>query len=151
MILPSHTRQHRKFYVVTLSILLALFCFRVLAQLLQAYIDLPFLPTFSSWQSGTVPYKILLASQILIIVIYGWILERILTNRVQPSRRQGWGFFIVGLIYFIVMALRLFIGLTSLSEHNWFNSYLPIFFHFVLSGFLIVVGYFHLEATARRL
>ncbi|MDP1682088.1 MAG: hypothetical protein Q8L39_09995, partial [Burkholderiales bacterium] len=62
-----------------------------------------------------------------------------------------WGFFIVGLIYFIVMGLRLFIGLTGLSEHNWFSSYLPIFFHFVLSGYLIVVGYFHLEATAHRL
>jgi hypothetical protein len=149
--MPGQTRQHRKFYVVTLSILLALFCFRVLAQLLQRYIELPFLPPFEAWQSGAVPYNALLVSQVLIVVFYGWILQRFLTNRIQPSRRQGWIFFIIGLIYFLVMAGRLFIGVTGLSGHHWFRSYLPILFHFVLSGYLITVGYFHLQSTARRL
>lgn len=144
----SITKYSRQFYVLTLSILLTLFCFRVLAQLLQAYVELPFLPPFNSWQSGAVPYKALLASQILIILFLGWILWRILTNRVQPSRRQGLGFFIIGLIYFIAMALRLFIGLTDLSENHWFHSYLPTVFHFVLSGYLMVVGHFHLQAPA---
>jgi uncharacterized membrane protein len=68
----------------------------------------------------------------------------------RPSRKQGWVFFIIGLIYFLVMAVRLFVGLTGLSGHYWFRSYLPTLFHFVISGYLIVVGYFHLQATARR-
>lgn len=146
--MPRITKYSRQFYVLTLSILLTLFCFRVLAQLLQAYVELPFLPPFNSWQSGAVPYKALLASQILIILFLGWILWRILMNRVRPSRRQGLGFFIIGLIYFIAMALRLFIGLTDLSENHWFHSYLPTVFHFVLSGYLMVVGHFHLHAPA---
>jgi hypothetical protein len=141
---------HHKIYVVTLSILLALFCFRVLAQLLQLYIEVPFLPPFEAWQSGAVPYKGLLVSQILIIVFYGWILQRFAAGRMRPSRKQGWVFFIIGLIYFLVMAVRLFVGLTGLSGHYWFRSYLPTLFHFVISGYLIVVGYFHLQATARR-
>lgn len=149
--MPGQTGYHRKFYVVALSILLALFCFRALAQLLQRYVELPFLPPFDAWQSGAVPYNALLVSQILIIVFYGWILRRIATNRQQPSRRQGWVFFIVGLIYFFVMVARLFIGVTGLSEHYWFRSYLPTLFHFVLSGYLIVAGYFYLQVTARRL
>ena len=148
---PGQTKHHRKLYVVTLSILLALFCFRVLAQLLQRYIDLPFLPPFDSWQSGAVPYSALLASQIVIIIFYGWILRRIVMNRIQPSRRQGWLFFIIGLIYFLVMVARLVVGLTDFSDHYWFHSYLPTLFHFVLSGYLIVVGCFHLQDTARRL
>ncbi len=140
----------QKRLIVTLSVLLALFCFRVLAQLLQHYLALPFLPPFDAWQSGAVPYGILLASQILIIAIYFWILMRIMTNRMQPSRRQGWIFLFIGIIYFLAMVLRLAIGLTGLSDHHWFRSYLPILFHFVLASYLIVVGVFHFQATARR-
>jgi len=140
----------RRIFIIILSILLALFCFRVLAQLLQRYLELPFLPPFEAWQSGAVPYEALLASQILIVAFYVWILRRIVSNRIQPSRGQGRIFLITGLIYFSVMTARLFIGLTGLSEHYWFRSYLPTLFHFVLSGYLIVVGYFHLQATAQR-
>lgn len=142
-------KRHRKRYVVTLSILLVLFCFRVLVQLMQRYIELPFLPPFDAWQSGALPYNALLAAQILIVVFYAWILWRMVSNRMQPSRRQGWLFLIIGLIYFSVMASRLFIGVSGLSEHYWFRSYLPTLFHFILAGYLIVVGYFHLQATAR--
>jgi hypothetical protein len=144
----AQTRHHR-IYVIALSILLALFCFRVLAQLLQLYIDIPFLPPFEAWQSGAVPYKGLLAAQILIIVFYAWILRRFASGRIRPNRKPGWIFFIIGLIYFLVMAVRLFVGLTGLSEHYWFHSYLPTLFHFVISGYLLVVGYYHLQATAR--
>lgn len=146
--MPGQAGHHREFYVVTLSILLALFCFRVLAQLAQAYLDLPFLPPFSSWQSGAVPYGALLASQVLIIVFYGWILRRILTDRAPLSRRQGRVFLTFGLVYFVVMLLRLVIGLAGLSEHYWFHSYLPTIFHFVLSAYLIMAGYFYLQTTA---
>jgi len=140
----------QKFHVVTLSILLGLFCFRVLAQLLQRYLALPFLPPFAAWQSGAVPYETLLATQLLIVFIYAWILLRIVTNRMQPSRRHAWLFSMVGYTYFIIMTMRLAIGFTGLSEHYWFQSYLPILFHFVLSSYLIVVGHFHIQATARQ-
>lgn len=148
--MKEHTGYHRKFYVFTLSILLALFCFRVVAQLLQRYLELSFLPPFDAWQSGAVPYGVLLASQILILYFCIWILWRILSNRILPSRRQGWIFFVIGLIYFMTMIARLAIGLTGLSEHHWFHSYLPTLFHFVLSGYLIGVGCFHLQATEQR-
>lgn len=148
MILSGLPTRHRKRYVAILAILLALFCFRVLAQLLQSYVEMPFLPPFDAWQSGAVPYSALLASQILLIVFYGWILVRMLTNQLLPSRRQGWAFLIFGLVYFVAMSARLIIGLAGLSEHHWFHSYLPTFFHFVLAAYLIVVGYFHLQATA---
>ena len=148
--MADRTWPSRRLHVVILAILLALFCFRVLAQLLQRYQALPFLPPFDAWHSGALPYGVLLASQALIIAFYAWILLRITTNRLRPSRRQGWLFFNVGLIYFIVMAVRLVIGLTGLSSHHWFRSYLPTLFHFVLSSYLIVVGHFHIRSTTRR-
>ena len=38
-----------------------------------------------------VPYGALLASQVVIIAFFSWILLRFITNRVQPSRRTGQG------------------------------------------------------------
>lgn len=140
---------NRQFYVVILSILLALFCFRVLAQLLQLYTFIPLLPPFNAWQSGAVPYGGLLASQILIIAFYGWILWRLASGRLRPNRRAGWAYFSVGLIYFLVMVVRLFVGLTGLSSHYWFYAYLPTLFHFVISGYLLVVGFYHLTNAQR--
>jgi hypothetical protein len=148
--MTEHAWPPRSFYVPTLSILLGLFCFRVLAQLLQRYLELPFLPPFAAWHSGALPYGVLLASQVLIIAFYVWILSRIRTNRIHPNRRQGRIFFFIGLVYLLVMVMRLAIGLAGLSEHHWFRGYLPTLFHFVLSGYLIVVGHFHIQATARK-
>ncbi len=136
-------------YVAVLSFLLTLFCFRVLAQLMQRYLDLPFLPAFAAWQSGAVSYSTLLASQILIIGFYAWLLWRIVTNRVFQNRKWAWVLLIMGLIYFGAMVARIAIGLTGFSEHYWFRGYLPSFFHLVLSSYLIVVGYLQLQ-TARR-
>jgi hypothetical protein len=150
LILSDHQFAGRRpHYAAILAVLLALFCLRVLAQLVQACAELPFLPPFEAWQSGAVPYELLLVSQVLIIMIYAWILRRIWTNKIRANRRMGWVFLLVGLIYFAVMALRLVIGLAGLSAHHWFHSYLPTFFHFVLAGYLIVVGSFHLHGAAR--
>lgn len=148
--MTGQAKQNHKFYVTVLTILFSLFCFRVLAQLVQAYIELPFLPPFDIWQSGAIPYRFLFSTQVLIIALYGWILWRFVTNRASPSRKQGWAFLLIGLIYFLIMALRLVIGLTGLSEHYWFRAYLPTLFHFVLSAYLIIVGYFHLQPTVQR-
>lgn len=142
--------KHRQVYVTVLSVLLALFCFRVLAQLLQLYTNVPFLPPFDAWQSGAVPYKGLLISQALIIVVYGWILRRLASGQLRPNRRVGWAFFVVGLVYFLSMVARLFIGLTGISDHYWFHSYLPTLFHFVISSYLLVVGSYHLKTAQRQ-
>lgn len=139
----------RKLTVATLSILLALFCFRVLAQLLQYFLALPYLPPFGAWHSGALPYGLLLTLQLLIIAIYADILRRIATNRMRLRLWQGKLFLVIGLIYFLAMITRLAIGLSGLSDHLWFRSYLPTLFHFVLSGYLIVVGYFHLQIAVK--
>lgn len=144
--MTKQAKNRASLFVLVLSILLSLFCLRVLAQLLQWYFDLPLLPEFNAWQSGALPYQYLLPSQIFIIAVYGWILWRIATLRASPRRRQGWVFLSIGLVYFLAMALRLAIGVGGLSEHYWFHSYLPIFFHFVLSAYLLIVGLFHLQA-----
>ncbi len=143
------TTSNQTRYAIVLATLLALFCFRVLAQLLQRHFELPFLPPFAAWHSGVLPYNALLATQILIVALLAWVLRRLVSRRLQPSRGQGLVFLLIGLVYFLVMAVRLFVGVTGMSEHYWFRSYLATLFHFVLSGYLIVLGHFHLRTTAR--
>ena len=43
--------------------LLLLFFFRVAAQLIQAYSPVTSLPPFETWQSGALPYPLLVSSQ----------------------------------------------------------------------------------------
>ncbi len=131
-------------YGAVLWILLGLFCFRVVAQLIQSYFSIELLPAFDAWHSGALPYHYLVITQVLIIFLYGYISVRFTNRSVVPNRKLGNIFFYTGLIYAIVMLARLFIGL-FVSSSAWFHAYLPIFFHFVLAAFLIVVGMFHLK------
>ena len=59
----------RASYSRILWALLALFCARVLGQLLVATSGVSFLPPMEEWFSGLIPYTRLLASQLVIIVL----------------------------------------------------------------------------------
>ncbi|MDE0207469.1 MAG: hypothetical protein OXP66_15765, partial [Candidatus Tectomicrobia bacterium] len=53
--------------LVVMSMLTALFVLRVCAQLVQALYPVGWIPEFEAWQSGVLPYPVLLASQFGII------------------------------------------------------------------------------------
>jgi hypothetical protein len=59
----------RRYFWVLIALLL-LFCLRVLGQILVAFFKVSFLPPMEKWFSGLLPYPELLATQILIIVLY---------------------------------------------------------------------------------
>ena len=92
-----------------LWILLSLFTLRVLGQLLVVAGIAPFLPSLDDWQSGLLPYPVLLSSQILI-------LGTLATACVQFSRGQGYfvrrrrlfatPLWLVGWFYAIGMVVR---------------------------------------------
>ncbi len=133
-------------YAKVLWVLLGLFCFRVIAQLLQLVFDSPFLPPFDTWYSGALAYPYLLVSQILIISIYSYICFQFTKGSVTPSNRMGILFLAIGGVYASFMLGRLLIGQLFTSS-TWFHAYIPIFFHFILALFLIVVGIFHVRNT----
>lgn len=113
---------------------------RVLAQLGQVFFEIPFLPPFEAWHSAVVPYWMLLLVQILMVIVMIRVVSRISANRARPGRRVALLWLVLGLIYFLSMAARLALGLTVLSSHFWFSSYLPTAFHLVLATFVVVVG-----------
>lgn len=134
-----------------LWLLLAMFCFRVLAQLLQWRFYVEFLPPFAAWHSGALPYGVLFASQLLIIVVMSRICYSFSQGSVVARRNVGLTLLVFGAVYFLLMLGRLFLGLFVLPEHSWFGQTLPAVFHLVLAIFLLFVGHYHFSHTGRRM
>ena len=68
---PSDTAtmptNHTRTQVAILQLLTALFICRVLVQLIQYTIDVDALPEFERWQSGALPYGVLVVLQLSIV------------------------------------------------------------------------------------
>ena len=69
--------------------LLLLFFFRVAAQLIQAYSPVTSLPPFETWQSGALPYPLLVSLQLIILVACGRVVWSFLSGTVVPSGKKG--------------------------------------------------------------
>lgn len=127
-------------YFPWLLVLLGLFVFRTLAQLVQSVYPVPFLPPFGAWHGAVMPYPLLVIIQVVIIVALTIILWRVRSDAIVPSQWKYRVCFILGGIYFSFMAFRLFAGLTFLSDHPWYSRSLPAFFHVVLASFILLLG-----------
>jgi len=120
-------------------LLFSLFVFRVIAQIVVALVDVPFLPPFDAWYSGA----LVLVFQLAIIIIMFVVILKIAKNKLRPHRKLGRWLLILGSIYFFVMLIRLTVFWFSLSDLVWFNRPIPAFFHLVLALFVLSVGGYH--------
>src|SRR5262245_26017054 len=136
----------------TLWILMALFCLRVLGQVLVEFLRVPFLPPSEEWFSGIIPYPRLLASQILIIALQAKI-------GIDFSRQSGWsyrprrlaGLFLLtsGTVYLAVMIIRYVVRMGLYPHERWTGGSIPIFFHWILAIYVLAVGYHHWRQSAQ--
>lgn len=141
-------QNHKKFsrtYGKWLIALLSLFGFRVGAQLLQQIRPVTFLPAFEKWQSGTIPYWVLVISQVIIFFVCLRTVMKFMGGQVHPNQKFGKFCIILGGVYLFVMIFRFAVGLTIAPEHSWFGATIPTFFHMVLASFLLMVGQFHFK------
>jgi len=132
-------------------LLLLLFSFRVIAQLLQYFFNLSFLPPFESWDSNTLPYGILIVVQLLIVFVLLKTIYKISLDKIKPNMKIGNTLITFGALYFLIMFFRLIAGLTIFNYVKWFSYPIPSFFHLVLASFLILFGYFHLSTSEGEL
>jgi hypothetical protein len=127
-----------------LRLLLFLFVLRVLGQLLVALGCGSWLPPMSSWQSGLLSYPQLLASQVLIIILY----ERVCRDFSRregfffdaPGRGAGLFLLVFGALYFFSMLVRYALTMALWPERRWTGGTIPILFHLVLATFILLVG-----------
>lgn len=135
-----------------LWVLLTLFIFRVLGQIIVLFFAPSFLPSMEEWFSGLVPYPYLLTSQILIIALM------IKMTRDVQARRNFWGtpehwlgeaLVSFGIVYLSVMIIRYSIRMTLYPLERWTGGSIPIVFHWVLASFVLIIGMFHLRNSSK--
>jgi len=130
----------------SLWILLFLFVLRVLGQLLVLLGWGSFLPPMEEWYSGLLPYPLLLPAQILIILLYGKVCLDFTRGRgffVSPRRGLRSGLLILGSVYLTVMIVRYVLRMGLYPAERWTGGSIPIFLHWVLATFLLLVGGYH--------
>lgn len=118
---------------------------RVAAQLLQRVHPHDGLPAFDSWHSAAVPYPLLVATQIAILILFAWIARGARRGTLRRRPRLGAWLRTLGLLYLAAMLARLTLGASLLSGHYWFDKPLPTLFHLVLAGYLLVLAGYHLD------
>ena len=130
--------------------LLFIFILRVLGQMFVAAGWRGFLPPMKEWYSGLIPYPWLVVCQIAIIIVYAKICLDFSRGQVVLQRGFGKWLLIFGSIYLAVMILRYVLRMTFHSEARWFGGTIPIFLHWVLATFLLLVGNFHWKHSSRE-
>ena len=88
------------------------------------------------------PYPVLLTTQVAVIALLLRVLFLVRANAVRPASWKHNACFILGGVYFAVMAFRLVAGLTFLADVEWFSHTLPALFHVVLTTFILLFGHY---------
>lgn len=145
MSLPGTLEEPRRIAPVLWS-LLVLFVARVVGQVLVVFAGVEWLPPMAQWYSGLLPYRYLLPAQIAIIALMA---------KICLDFTRGWGFFVAprrffavhwlwfGYVYLAAMIARYPLHMIRHPEARWFGGTIPIFFHWVLATFVILVGLSH--------
>lgn len=114
--------------------------------MLVAFVGVSWLPPMEAWYSGLMPYPYLLPSQFLIIALYSKVCLDFTRGEgffVRPRPVFGRGVLVFGYLYLVSMIVRYIIRMSLYPEARWFGGVIPIFFHWVLAGFIIAFGQYH--------
>ena len=120
------------------------FLMRVLAQIFVGIYSPSYLPKMEMWYSGLLPYPILLTYQMFMytcMVIFNFCFymgKGPLFYFLNPSTQRYFVYF--GLIYFVLMVIRFIVHKVKDPETRWPRGTIPIFFHFFLSTYIILMG-----------
>ena len=129
-----------------LALFILLFALRVAAQVLVVARAPSWLPPMTHENWNLVPYRILLPSQLVILVLMCFILQGVrLELGVFGERRAALGLFLIAAsaLYALIMAARYVVRMARKPEARWFGGAIPIVFHMVLAAFLLTWGLYH--------
>jgi len=126
-----------------LRLLFLLFALRVGAQLLQSWRPVDWLPVFDAWQSGTLPYSWLLGMQTFMLATMMVIQRRVASGQLVPRSAVGEALLSIGAAYLAFSLFRLGAAVGFAQGHPFWGAWLPAVFHLVLSGWVLLLGWYH--------
>lgn len=121
---------------------------RVVGQLVVVLRAPRWLPPMHQWQSGLLPYPLLLAGQVIVLTLMARIsldFTRGTGIFVQPYPGRGQYVVWFSVVYFGSMVLRYVIRMARRPDQRWFGGTIPIVFHSVVAAFLFVFGMYHAQ------
>jgi hypothetical protein len=104
------------------------------------------LPPMEQWQSGLVPYRTLLFSQIVVLTLMSWCAADFYRGRgvfVDPKWEPAWILLALSYTYAGGMVVRYVIRMARYPDQRWLGGTIPIVFHTVVAAYLFVFGSFH--------
>jgi len=122
-----------------LTMLQCLFLGRVLGQILARAYAPSWLPANEQWESGFLPYPLLLSAQVVILIAMS------VHTRAAWQRGGRWyvtmrnteeSLRLLAVFYALAMALRYVLTMVYAPELRWFGHLIPIAFHFVLAAYV---------------
>lgn len=121
----------------------ALFFLRVLGQVYVGLYAPDWLPPWSEWYSGLLPYPLLLPAQILLLA-WMTVISYDNTRRAgqfyveseRVRRRLRW----IATLYAGVMLARYVVTMALQPEMRWLHGTIPIVFHLVLAGYIAALA-----------
>jgi hypothetical protein len=120
-----------------------LFLARVIGQAVQRWWPQTWLPPFERWQGSSLPYWLLLSSQIVILIL----MFRGCRRAWHGTRRSavvGKWLLAFGLIYMGLALARLAVGAFFQDAPVWYKAWISGVFHVVLAGYLLAYAGYHL-------
>ena len=128
----------RALYVTLLALLFVLFVLRVLGQILAATSAPTWLPPMARWYSGLMPYRYLLPTQIVFIVVMLAMMAGVARGVAALGPQAGRWIVWASYLYALGMVVRSVRYAVAAPERR--GVLIPIIFHFVLAAFLFVYG-----------
>jgi len=142
----SASRVHCRRTALTLWTLLALFSLRVAGQALVVFAGVSWLPPLDQWQSGILPYPLLLISQLAILALFVKVCADVSRTHGYFASPRPWfrrGALWFGYAYFAGMLVRYALHMQFHPQARWIGGTIPIVFHCVLACFIIVFASSH--------
>jgi len=122
---------------------------RVAGQVLVVLRAPVWLPPMEQWQSGLVPYRFLLAVQIVVLALMFSIsidFSRGAGYWVEPHPLLGRVVVYWSYAYFGAMVLRYIHRMITRPDQRWFGGTIPIIFHSIVAVFQWAFGWYHIMA-----
>lgn len=135
-------------YTFFLWLFTALLFLRVIGQVAVVLFAPRWLPSMEQWQSGLLPYPLLLVGQIVVLtwmVLISVDFSRGVGFFVQPHPRGGRFSLWFSYVYFGGMIVRYAIRMRRRPDQRWFGGTIPIIFHSIMAAFLWTWGRYHVS------
>jgi hypothetical protein len=123
---------------------------RVVGQLVVAWAAPRWLPPFEQWQSGLLPYPILVIGQAVVLTLMVWIsidFSRGAGFWVEPHSRLGRAALWWSYLYFGAMIVRYVVRMARRPDQRWVGGTIPIIFHMIVAAFQWTFGTYHASLT----